>query len=101
MSRKIDVIISDIEKSGSISGKNLEALVQEYGDRFWRALRAVGERAVNKYIFKPSGQIVWIVVGKTREYLISLNDKYCPCDDFYVNVVLKKKSDICYHILAK
>jgi len=99
--RKIDVIIKEIEKMGAINGMILESLVQEYGDRFWRALRAVGEHAVNKYIFQPSGQVAWIVVGKSREYLISLEDKYCPCDDFYLNVVLKKKFDVCYHILAK
>ncbi len=101
MSRKIDEIVSDIEKKGAISGKNLELLVKEYGERFWRALRAVSERVVNKYTFTPSGQIVWIVAGKNREYLISLKDKYCTCDDFHVNVVLKKNSDVCYHILAK
>ena len=101
MNRKIDSIISEIEKNGALTGKNLELLVQEYDERFWKAIRAVGERAVNKYIFQPSGQIVWIVVGKNRDYLISLKDKYCTCDDFYANVVLKKKSDICYHILAK
>lgn len=101
MSRKIDEIISDIEKKDAITGEILELLVKGYGERFWRAIRAVAERAVNKYTFTPSGQIVWIVAGKNREYLISLKDKYCTCDDFYVNVVLKKKSDVCYHILAK
>ena len=99
--RKINEIIKKIEDVGALSGKSLEILVKEYGDRFWRALRTVTERGVNKYIFKPSGEIVWIVVGKTREYLISLQDKYCICDDFYVNVVLKKRNEVCYHILAK
>lgn len=101
MNRKIDSIISEVEKNKALNGKDLELLAQEYGERFWKAIRAVAERAVNKYIFQPSRQIVWIVVGKTRDYLISLNDRYCTCDDFYANVVLKEKSDICYHILAK
>ncbi|MFX1449791.1 MAG: hypothetical protein ACFFCM_03040 [Promethearchaeota archaeon] len=101
MSRKIDSIIKDIEKNKALTGNSLELLVKEYGERFWRAIRAVSERAVKKYTFQPSGQIVWIVVGKTRDYLISLEDRYCTCDDFYVNVVLKKNSDVCYHVLAK
>ena len=101
MSRKIDSIIKNIKKNKAITGNSLELLVKEYGERFWRAIKAVSERAVNKYTFEPSGQIVWIVVGKTRDYLISLEDRYCTCDDFYVNVVLTKNFDICYHILAK
>ena len=84
-----------------IAVKDVEEATKEYGERFWRAIRVVGERGVNKYSFQPSGQVVWIVAGKSREYLISLEDKYCTCDDFYMNVVLKKKSDACYHILAK
>jgi predicted nucleic acid-binding Zn finger protein len=56
--------------------------------------------AVKKYIFKPSGRIVWIVVGREQEYFL-IPEFYCQCDDFYINVVIRRKTTACYHILAQ
>ncbi|MBS7250705.1 MAG: hypothetical protein KIH08_08990 [Candidatus Freyarchaeota archaeon] len=93
-------IIERINANKCITGENLEKLVSHFGERIWKALRAVTEKRVTKYIFKPSDKEIWTVSGKNRDYLV-ISDFYCTCDDFYINVVIRKKSKVCYHILAK
>ena len=93
-------ILNKIKREGYISQSNLQALRALYGTRFINAFNAVKENAVKKYTFLPSGIEVWIVVGKKKDYLI-LGDYYCSCVDFLMNVVLKKKKSMCYHLLAK
>ncbi len=92
--------IKQIHANRCITGEALEQLAVNFGERLWKALRAITERKVTKYIFKPSNKQIWIVSGKNRDYLI-ISDFYCSCDDFYINVVIRKKSKICYHVLAK
>ena len=55
---------------------------------------------VKKYIFEPSNREAWVVVGKSRDYRV-LSEVYCDCEDFYINVIVKRKADFCYHILAQ
>lgn len=71
-----------------------------YGLRFERAIKAVVQHNVYKYVFRPSGRVLWIVVGRQKDYLI-YPDMYCSCSDFYLNSVVRKKVDACYHILAR
>lgn len=89
-----------IKKNGYISGRELEELAGKLGERFWRALRTVTERRVKKYVFNPSRRILWIVVGRRRDYLV-ISNFYCNCDDFYLNVVIRRNAFMCYHLLAK
>ncbi|MHA1348701.1 MAG: hypothetical protein ACTSQM_02950 [Candidatus Odinarchaeia archaeon] len=100
MSEESPSIFSSIKRKKCISGDELVQLSSKYGERFWKALKAVVEGCVKKYVFKPSGRVEWIVVGVNRDYLI-IPDFYCSCRDFYVNVVTRKKAKFCYHILAK
>jgi predicted nucleic acid-binding Zn finger protein len=93
-------IIEQIYANKCISGENLEKLATNFGERLWKALRIITEKRVTKHIFKPSNKQIWIVSGKNRDYLI-ISDFYCTCDDFYLNVVIRKKIKVCYHILAK
>jgi len=93
-------VLGDVGKRGCLSGKVLEELSLEFGERFWRALRAVAERRVKKYVFEPSGRRLWVVVGRRQDYLI-ISDFYCSCEDFYLNVVVRRKTFMCYHLLAK
>ena len=93
-------IIEQIYVDKCISGENLEKLATYFGERLWKALRAVTDKKVTKQVFEPSNKQIWIVSGKNREYLI-ISDFYCTCDDFYLNVVIRKKIKVCYHILAK
>ncbi|MHA1143306.1 MAG: hypothetical protein ACTSRW_01075 [Candidatus Helarchaeota archaeon] len=96
--RFIDEVLPQI-KDETISGKLLNELTEHYGERFFKAFRVILEKRVLKYMFHPSNRVVWIVLGKKRDYL-TIKNKYCNCDDFYMNV-MNKKSEICYHLLAR
>ena len=55
---------------------------------------------IKKYIFKPSGRIAWIVIGKEREYLVMPAADFCTCDDFYFRV-MDREVHLCYHLIAQ
>lgn len=83
-----------------ISKSNLEKLSAAFGQRFERAKDAIKGKRVKKYTFKPSGRVVWIVVGKQRDYLIMPAADFCTCNDFYYRV-MDKRIHLCYHMLAQ
>jgi predicted nucleic acid-binding Zn finger protein len=83
-----------------LSGKSLTELYELFGQRFVKALGALKENRVKKYVFKPSGRTVWIVIGRERDYLIMPEAEFCMCDDFYFRV-LDKKIHLCYHLIAQ
>jgi predicted nucleic acid-binding Zn finger protein len=56
-------------------------------------------RRVKRYIFRPSGRVRWIVVGRERDYLVFPEAPYCSCDDFYFRVLHGQKPS-CYHLEA-
>jgi len=58
------------------------------------------KRGIIKYIYKPSNRTVWTAQGENQEHLI-YPKLYCSCQDFYKNVVIKKKRKFCKHILAQ
>lgn len=55
---------------------------------------------VFKYVFYPSLVSFWIVLGKTRDYLI-LPPHYCSCMDFHYNAITRKLEICCYHVIAQ
>jgi predicted nucleic acid-binding Zn finger protein len=71
-----------------------------YGSRFAKAWELLKERAVKKYVFNPSGRVMWIVVGKEREYIIYPAVGYCQCDDFFF-AVMDGKALACQHLIAQ
>ncbi len=73
---------------------------QKYGNRFVRALRAVEERRVRRYLFSPSNTSTWIVKGRRRDYMV-IPDVYCSCRSFYQDVVIARNIEFCYHLLAQ
>ena len=83
-----------------MSGKNLTVLYELFSQRFTKALDALKENRVKKYVFKPSGRTVWIVIGRERDYLIIPEAEFCTCDDFYFRV-MDKKIHLCYHLIAQ
>lgn len=97
---QLNAICREAKAAGKLSGNNLTQLFELFGQRFTKALEALKESRVKKYTFKPSGRIVWIVVGKERDYLIMPEAEFCTCDDFYFRV-LDKKVHMCYHLLAQ
>ena len=100
---EIDILNSICKESkseGKLTGKSLTKLYEIFGQRFVKAFEALKEGRVKKYVFKPSGRTVWIVVGKERDYLIMPKAEFCSCDDFYFRV-LDKKVHLCYHLIAQ
>jgi len=96
----LNAICREAKAEGKLSGKNLTGLYELFGQRFTKALGALKENRVKKYVFKPSGRTVWIVIGRERDYLIMPEAEFCMCDDFYFRV-LDKKIHLCYHLIAQ
>ena len=100
---EIDALNSVCKKAkteGKLTGKDLTNLYEIFGQRFTRAFEALTENRVKKYVFKPSGKTVWIVVGRERDYLILPEAEFCTCDDFYFRV-LDREVHLCYHLIAQ
>jgi predicted nucleic acid-binding Zn finger protein len=96
----LNAICREAKAEDKLSGKNLTDLYELFGQRFTKALEALKENRVKKYVFKPSGRIVWIVVGRERDYLLMPEAEFCTCDDFYFRV-LDRKIHLCYHLIAQ
>jgi len=88
------------KQEGKLTGGDLTGLYEVFGDRFSRAFEVLRENRVKRYVFRPSGRNVWIVVGKERDYLIMAEAEFCTCDDFYFRVV-DRKVHLCYHLMAQ
>ena len=96
----LNIICRETKAEGKLTGKNLLKLYDLFGQRVTKTLYALRENRVKKYVFKPSGKTVWIVVGRERDYLIMPDAEFCMCDDFYFRV-LDKKIHMCYHLIAQ
>jgi predicted nucleic acid-binding Zn finger protein len=100
MDKAFGSILDEIQKEGTISEGMQKLLQEEYGLKYSNAEGLVSSKAVKKYIFSPSGKTLWIVVGREKEYFV-MPGFYCQCDDFYINVVIRKRSKLCYHLFAQ
>ena len=96
----LNTICREAKAQGKLSGKNLTDLYELFGQRFTKALEALKENRVKKYVFRPSVRTVWIVVGRERDYLLMPEAEFCTCDDFYFRV-LDRKIHLCYHLIAE
>ena len=96
----LNTVCKEAKKEDKLTGKNLTKLYETFGQRFTNAFQALKENRVKKYVFKPSGRIVWIVVGKERDYLLMPEAEFCTCDDFYFRV-LDREVHLCYHLIAQ
>jgi len=99
--QEVDVlkeICKKVKEEGKISESQIYRLSEAFGQRLKRALETLDERRVKKYIFQPSGRIVWIVVGKKRDYLVMPEISFCSCYDFYFQF---DRGHLCYHIIAQ
>ncbi len=93
-------ICEEAKKQKRITGSQIIRLHNAFGERFNKAWKAVLDGRVKRYRFKPSGRIVWIVVGKKRDYLVMPKADFCSCDDFYFRV-MDGKVHLCYHLIAQ
>ena len=98
--KTLNAICREAKAQGKLSGKNLTDLYELFGQRFTKALDTLKENRVKKYIFKPRGRTVWIVVGRERDYLLMPEAEFCTCEDFYFRV-LDRKVHLCYHLIAQ
>ena len=96
----LNAICNEAKRKGKLEDEQIVILKRTFGSRFLNAWKAVNERRVKRYIFKPSGRIVWIVVGRRRDYLVMPAANFCSCDDFYFNV-MDGKAHLCYHLIAQ
>ena len=71
-----------------------------FGERGYGAWQIVKERRVKKYLFEPSRRVRWIVVGKSREYLIYDKVAFCSCDDFWY-AIRDGKAEACQHLIGQ
>ena len=96
----LEEICKKIHEKGFLSEEQKQVLLKIFSKRLENALKTVEEGAVKKYVFKPSGLTVWIIVGKERDYQVIPSVNYCSCDDFYFRVI-GKEVPLCYHIIAQ
>jgi len=96
----LEEILFKIREIRYLPDKHCTMLAEVYGERFNKALRAIKENRVKKYVFKPSGRVVWIVVGIERDYQVLPSVDFCMCNDHYFHVISNEVS-LCYHLLAQ
>lgn len=96
----LEDICKKIKAEGKVTGNHLTKLSIAFGARFARAWETLKERRIKKYTFKPSERVVWIVVGKKRDYIIMPTAEFCSCDDFYFRV-MDGEVHLCYHLIAQ
>ena len=94
----LDEICRIVREEGKISQLHVFRLSEAFGQRSKKALETIKEGRVKKYIFQPSGRVVWIVVGKNRDYIVMPQINYCSCYDFYFQF---DQGHLCYHIIAQ
>jgi predicted nucleic acid-binding Zn finger protein len=98
--RMLKQVCEDAAAEKRIKNSDLNTLSTAFGQRFEKALEAVKDKRVKKYAFRPSNRVVWIVVGKERDYLIMPAADFCTCDDFYFRV-MDRQIHLCYHLIAQ
>ncbi|MFW9787135.1 MAG: hypothetical protein ACFFE2_11050 [Candidatus Thorarchaeota archaeon] len=84
----------------SLTQDDIEYFKNKYGKRFVKALRAVEEGKIARYMFRPSESVTWIVKGRRRQYLV-IPELYCTCRSFYQDAVISREINMCYHLLAQ
>ena len=98
--RMLKQVCEEAATEKRIRDSDLNTLSAAFGQRFEKALEAVKGKRVKKYAFRPSNRVVWIVVGKERDYLIMPAADFCTCDDFYFRV-MDRQIHLCYHLIAQ
>lgn len=96
----LESVCKEAKAKGQVTGVHLTQLSKAFGSRFTKAWETLKEERVKKYVFKPSGRVVWIVVGRERDYLVMPVADFCSCDDFYFRV-MDREIHLCYHLIAQ
>jgi predicted nucleic acid-binding Zn finger protein len=96
----LEKVCEEAKTKRELTDNHLTQLSEAFGSRFTKAWETLKEKRVKKYVFSPSGRVVWIVVGREREYQIMPAAGFCSCDDFYFRV-MDRETNICYHLIAQ
>ena len=92
--------LGDTRRTKILSETDKQRLATVFQKRFNRAAELIENRNVKRYMFSPSGRIIWGVTGKQGEYQVMPESMFCSCDDYYYRVMSGKKQ-VCYHIIAQ
>ncbi|MHA1615782.1 MAG: hypothetical protein ACTSX9_00485 [Candidatus Njordarchaeales archaeon] len=93
----------------------LETYEKLFPEIYAEGVQAARRKSVKKYIFFPSRKILWLVVGRSFEYIVTSYQKetdqeymfLCSCPDYLFHVLLKARQEslirrrYCYHIIAR
>jgi predicted nucleic acid-binding Zn finger protein len=88
--------------SSDLSKEKLETKFAQYSKQkniFNKAIETVIQNCVKKHIFKPSGRVVYSVVGKSGDEFLDPDKPFCSCSHFFFRV-LGGQSEFCYHFLS-
>jgi len=96
----LEQVCKEAKAKGKVTDKHIEQLSEALGSRFTKAWDTVKGEGVKKYVFSPSGRIVWIVVGREREYQIMPAAGFCSCDDFYFRVMFDIRPILFFGIIG-
>ena len=83
-----------------VVARQKKKIMTEFAKRLENALNLVKNRHVKKYVFKPSGRVIWAVRGRKAVYQVIPDAGFCNCDDYYFRVIGRKKH-LCYHMIAQ
>lgn len=93
-------VCDEAKETIRLTDEHVSRLSKVLGERFDSACRTLRESRVKKYVFRPSGRIVWVVVGRERDYQVIPASDFCTCDDFYFRVI-DHEVRFCYHLIAQ
>jgi len=82
----VEEFFSELRSAGSLTPRLVEEAIRLFGDRGGKALSAIGEGRVKKYLD------FYVVVGRSDEYIV--DEDFCTCNDFIF------RGGRCWHILA-
>lgn len=88
-----------VKEKKIIDNELVQKLEELYPDKSPMILEVI-KRGVVKNVYKPSNRVVWTVIGENDEYIV-YPKLFCSCNDFYNNVVIKRKRNFCKHLLAQ
>ena len=96
----LEQLFSEIKEIGQFNTdliKYLEDTFPEQGEKIIEVLK----RKVMKYIYLPSGRVIWMIKGEKQKRYLLYPKIFCSCQDFYKNTVIKKTRPYCKHIIAQ
>lgn len=98
---EFEQILIELDNKSMLTSEITEKLVKIFSvERFLSAMEKITLNQINKYIFKPSGRILWIANGKNHDYLL-YPKMYCTCMDFNLQCIAKNIKYLCKHLIAQ